>query len=605
MKGSLAGLLLGVGLCGQLQAAALRITPVSGAAAPVVRLPLSSSLLSPGRLGALSLSPQALVPGLLAPAVRMSVRPGPAELPMPPAPALPLPSAPKAAPAPAAGPTFTQRLDAVGSQLAEPLAAAADGQAGADSAHAAGRNIEETLTGQVSAQAAEDLPPAGPATELSETQKAWLHGSLVQGPAPILTEPGFQALVADDAGAWGQILPWLSQTPGAVPILLHSIYQCLGRVVSEESLSGSERAVLAQALNDRFAAALAAMSRSEALSNNQREVLAEVRGRFVASYSALNELAHHRQAARGFDALQKNALALVAPAQQQAFAEDRWMLPPPIPAAQRGLGADREERIIQDMSRTERDIKDWQFYLDKYLSRYRIAMREPRFSQGLRDRTTQILSNFLGRFFGIQGALHSNLERIPNYSLHASFVNPWTITAKPRRVAWIPDNANLKLVPEPGGYRVEAAFETDIQDDAPLQAVKASIEEYWQGRFSFGGRESSFRAVVSIKKLAPGQEFSAGSLRIFDSRRGVSLASRDAIVLDRNLRYDVPAHEFGHILGLSDEYREGYDPDLAAAVMLQNHASIMGSPNGKVLPRHLKTAYQLLRRRSQRTRSGA
>jgi hypothetical protein len=506
--------------------------------------------------------------------------------------------APVAQPAPHSA--FTQRLGKVETQLAAPLAAAVDDKTGADSSHEAGLLIEELVTGQGVVSAAEDLPPAGPSEAFSEGQDAWLRHELVEGPQPILTEPGYQALVRNDAAAMDQILPWLRDTPNALPTMLSSIYQALGRAVAAEGLSGSERAVLAQALNDRFSAALEALGRSEALSKSQRDVLAEIQGRYLRGYAALNELTHHRQAAGLFGALQQSAIALVAPSQQQDYAEDRWTLQPPLPAAQRGLGADQEERILLGTGETERNIKDWQFYLEKYLSRYRIAMREPRFSQRLRDQMTQVLSTFLGRFFQTQGGLHSNLERIPGFSLHSSFVNPWAIAARAHRIVWVPDNANLRLVPEPGGYQVEAAFETDIQDDAVLQTVKASIEEYWNGRFDSNGRESGFRALISIRKLAAGQEFSAGSLRIMDSRSGISHAMRDTIVLDRNLRYDVPAHEFGHILGLADEYREGYDPDLTAAVMLQNHASIMGSPKGKVLPRHFKTATQLLRRRSLR-----
>ena len=575
--------------CGSLQAATLRVAPISGPVAPVIQVPLGASLVSSGRLSALSLSPQAFVPGLLAPALSVpQVQP----LALTPA-LLPAPAA-----APAAVAPFTERLGKVESQLAAPLAAAADEKAGADSSREAGRKIEEVLTGQASIPGAEDLPPAGPSEGLSERQEAWLRLELVEGPRPILTEPGFQALVRNDAAAMDQILPWLRDTPNALPTMLSSIYQALGRAVEAEGLSGPERSALAQSLNDRFAAALDALSRDQTLTHAQRDVLSEIHGRYLRGYAALNELAHHRQAAGLFGALQKSAIALVAPAQQQAYAEDRWTLQPPLPAAQRGLGADQEERILLGTAETERNIKDWQFYLEKYLSRYRIAMREPRFSQRLRDQMTQVLSTYLGRFFQTQGALHSNLERVPGFSLHTSFINPWTITARAHRIAWVPDNANLRLVPEPGGWRVEAAFETDIQDDAVLHTVKASIEEYWQGRFDLNGRESNFRAVISIRKLAAGQEFSAGSLRIMDSRSGISHAMRDAMVLDRNLRYDVPAHEFGHILGLADEYREGYDPDLTAAVMLQNHASIMGSPKGKVLPRHFTTVYQLLRRHS-------
>jgi hypothetical protein len=167
-------------------------------------------------------------------------------------------------------------------------------------------------------------------------------------------------------------------------------------------------------------------------------------------------------------------------------------------------------------------------------------------------------------------------------------------------MVWVPDNANLRLMTEPGGYRVEADFETDIQDDAVLKTVKESIEDYWQGRFDWQGRELSFRVAVSIKRLSPGQEFSEGSLRLWDGHDGISHAMPDGIVLSRGLGYNTPAHEFGHIMGLADEYREGYDHELMAGVYLENEASLMGHWKGKVLPRHLKTAYQLLRRRSLR-----
>ncbi|MBI5241165.1 MAG: hypothetical protein HY926_11890 [Elusimicrobia bacterium] len=571
-------------LCGASQAASLRTTRLSSPVAPSVQIDLGAAVVSSGKLDILTLSPQALVPSFLAPALAV-----PQIQPLAVAPAL----MPSVAVQPAPQAAFPQRLVRIEKDLAAPLAAAADGKSGTDSAYDSGRKMEQVLTGQ------RDLPPAGE-SGLTDAQSDWLMGSLMQGPQPLLTEVGFRALVRNDAAAMAEIVPWLKDTPNALPTMLSSIYQALGRAVAAEGLSGPERAGLAQGLNDRFADALAGLSRSPELSQGQRNAIAEVHGRFLRGYAALNELVHHRQAAGLFSSLQQKAVSLVAPSQQQDYAEDRWTIQPPIPAAQRGTAPDQEARILLGTAETERNIKDWRFYMEKYLTRYRIALQNPRFSQRVRDQMTQVLSNFLGRFFQTEGALHSNLERVPRFSLHASFMDPWTITARAHRIVWVPNNANLRLVPESGGYRVEADFETDIQDDAVLKTVKASIEEYWNGHFESGGKSSSFRAVVSIRKLAAGAQFSEGSLRIMDSRNGISHALRDAIVLDRNLRYDVPAHEFGHILGLADEYREGYDPDLAAAVMLQNHASIMGSPNGKVLPRHFKTVSQLLRRRSLR-----
>jgi hypothetical protein len=489
------------------------------------------------------------------------------------------------------------------SHLAAPLAAAADNKAGADSSHEAGREIEEVLTGQGSASVAEDLPPAGPASELTDAQLDWLHANLVEGAQPIMAEPFFQAFVRNDDEVVMQFLLYLKVNPKIMPDTLFLIYKSLGSVVDSEGLSGSERAVLAQALNNRFVAVLDAMSRSQVLNKSQRDVSAEVCNRFLRNHAVLNEFIHHRQAARIFGALRKSARALVAPSEQQTYAADRWIIDPPIPSEQRGLEADREEFNHSSKTAEMEDIvKRWQFDLEKYLSRYRIVMQNPRFSQSFRDKMTQELSAALGRFFQKELYVYHGLERVSSSSLHKSFLDPWALTARAHRAAWVPDNANLRLVPEPGGYRVEADFETNIQDDAVLKTVKASIEEYWRGHFEDNGRDYSFRVVVSIKKLAPDQAFLAGSLRLMDSLSAVSNASPDTIVLDHRLGYGVPAHEFGHIMGLNDEYREGYDPDLAAAVHLQNRASLMGNSQegGKVLPRHFKTAYQLLRRHSLR-----
>ena len=68
----------------------------------------------------------------------------------------------------------------------------------------------------------------------------------------------------------------------------------------------------------------------------QRDLFAEVRDRYLRNHAALNELLRHRQASGIFSALQQKAVSLVAPSEQHQYAEDRWTLQPPLPAAQRG-----------------------------------------------------------------------------------------------------------------------------------------------------------------------------------------------------------------------------------------------------------------------------
>ncbi|MBI5211100.1 MAG: hypothetical protein HY927_14105 [Elusimicrobia bacterium] len=517
------------------------------------------------------------------------------------APSLPggvaLPAAPAAA-------VIEARMGRLEEKLTVPLQAAADDKAGPDAGRQAGQDIQKILAGGTVAEAEEDLPPAGPLESLTQEDAAWLRAELTEGPNAVLTEAGFNAFVMGDAAAMDAVLPWLASDRQGLSQALHALYAGLRRV-QDGDLPASRRAVLGQTLNDRFSQSLGFLSRSEALNVGQRATIAGVRRLLIANRAALFELTHHRQTLKSLEQLDADARRLIAPPAGETQAQAHpWVIRPPLPVNQRGAAADGEVSIVSKMADWAKTIKEWEFLLDKHLRRYRIAMREPRFSQRIRDAMTRNLQWLLGEYQQKAGRLYSGVERITAYSLLTSFLTPDSLKGKPRRVVWVPDNKNLRLIPQPGGYLVQADFETDIQDAAVLAAVKASIEEYWRGSFEWQGRKLTFKVTVTIRTIAPGQPFSEGSLSIRDNAKWMSQAGPNVFMLGHDLNYATAAHEFGHIMGLADEYRAGFDPDLQASVELQNPASLMSSLAGAVLPRHLKTAFLLLRRRSLAGSSG-
>ena len=148
-----------------------------------------------------------------------------------------------------------------------------------------------------------------------------------------------------------------------------------------------------------------------------------------------------------------------------------------------------------------------------------------------------------------------------------------------------------------GGVVVTARFETRIDNDDVLAAVKKSIEHHWHGAFEAEGEKLSFKTIVAIDRLAPDQNYSKNALRLIED--DVANAKPDYLAISREFQFDVPAHEFGHILGLPDEYVEYYDGEKRSAFQTSNNGSIMGLPSlGTVQSRHLHKAAYLLKKHS-------
>ncbi|HXT02229.1 MAG TPA: hypothetical protein VN915_16265 [Elusimicrobiota bacterium] len=183
------------------------------------------------------------------------------------------------------------------------------------------------------------------------------------------------------------------------------------------------------------------------------------------------------------------------------------------------------------------------------------------------------------------------VSRIMNNSVTRSF-SSIDVRGRPLRV---PDHPGLSFREVEGGYRVEARFVTSIDDPAVIDAFRRSIESYWSGRFQEDGRERTFETRVSVRVLAAGEPAPSDALRLIESGRTNSFAGGDQIALARTFEFHTPAHEFGHVLGLPDEYVSEYAPEAMAVRHEQDGTSLMASPGGLVLDRHFAEAARLLK----------
>jgi len=435
-------------------------------------------------------------------------------------------------------------------------------------------------------------------------------------PAPAMallhSELGFRALVKSEPFPQKILVKIITDNKGAlIRHVKRLMYNSLERVYSS-GLTPTDRLSAALALSDRYKVffdglktnpSLSAKARREA--ENASDLLADPQQiifGLAQTRQAQNELRlweqqqeRLRPASRGPPAT--SGQAPPAPPELESGIESldeiAWQVPPFILESQRGMGADAPHPFIVSLAELRAIIGTTRTNLDLIAERMRLVAL-PHFSDEFRQRIGKKISDRLAAFAESLPGIKARVDRFANTTISTAF-----LSKKHRRILHVPDHPGLSLSPEPGGLLLRARFKTDIDDAAVRNTIKDSIESYWKGSFQFGDKTHSWRTVVQIEPLKEGEAFPADWLQVLDNKSGNSYASASAISLSRlppNFTFATPAHEFGHILGLSDEYSEAYVPEEASSHHIQIPASLMGSQKGKVLERHFKTIYQLLRR---------
>ena len=397
-------------------------------------------------------------------------------------------------------------------------------------------------------------------------------------------------------GDWEILAKALKKNPGISPIIFLSVYNNLESIVFSEKPAW-ERAAVASYVAKRYARFLAQAAQEKSLPAFFRNRAAESE-KVLADGSLVQALILARQAHNKLIPL--NAL-IPKDAKDAESGEDGLMIPSweiPQPTTRSEREKIREEKgarqtILYAMPDTVKEIAAYSFAAEQALSRIKILggrSFSEKFKERIQDDLKKTFSDVRSLFFYDD----SLVTRFRNITIFKGFLKRKTRKTCSRAI-----HEGLQMVERSGNFVIRAHFLTDIPDEAVLRAVKASIEDYWRGEFSYRGKNYRIETQVSFEPIASRKMIAENVLQLLDGGNANSSVSGSIVSLQRDFNYGTPAHEFGHILGLNDEYFETYDFSRHALESLVTMDSLMNSSGtGETLPRHFKTAYQLQRRRA-------
>lgn len=431
--------------------------------------------------------------------------------------------------------------------------------------------------------ASTELPPAGPLRQVGFDSLLSLTVPEEDRAAARVRFAVLRAVLSEDPAEGARLHAVLRETPGALAPILDGMYASMNLVL-QSALPPGERWPLAVSLLRRYGGWLEGLRRTPGLPAPVAELVAADLADFFAEDVFVEEFA------RRF-ALERELAALSKKDGSARPATLPWQVPEPVPLAGRAV-AERTEVVefrLADILEKLRAVRERK---DRLEARLRLA-RKGGFSDAFVQARAQELEAFrtgelqplLGKTAGLPTRVTGTLFR---KQLLRGRDTGGPIPLRP----WRADISHVRLAEVPGGFLVRAEFETDLQDERVLSVFKRSIEDYWNGVFMLDGKAVSFRVEIALQRLAPGASFSPGAMKLTE---GVNSAvTTDGIRLARRFRYTTPAHEFGHVLGLRDDYTEVYDGATRRSIHARTVGSVMGD-GGVLRARHFQAAYGFLR----------
>ncbi len=443
-----------------------------------------------------------------------------------------------------------------------------------------------------------DFPPTSMPEGFSQAELNWdtsdVLSDWLKSDSPDLAKPFPRLIFSDNPPKkdWDILAQTLRKNPGVSATIFLYIYGNLEFIAFTDA-PAHERAAFASYAADRYARFLARAAQNKSLPNFFREQ-AKKSGKSLADGTLVQSLILARQAKNKL--LTLNAL-LPKDAEHDESAEDGmmispWEIPQPTEKSKRGKIGGQKTTIWKTFDDLLEPLVSGASKAAKTLSMESLLLHR-QFSEKFQELIQSKLSNNFSNLRSDVSLYDDIVKRLHNTTIWKGFF-PGKERKLYSRARW----KGLKLIESPNGFIIRAHFLTDIANQGVLQAVKTSIEDYWRGKFSYRGKNYQIKTEVSFEPIDPEKDVPGDALQIRDSGNRNSHVHDSIIYLERRFDYATPAHEFGHILGLADEYQETYDFIQHQLVSVSQLNSLMSDhAAGAVLPRHFKTVYQLLRRR--------
>ena len=435
-----------------------------------------------------------------------------------------------------------------------------------------------------------DLPPAGPLRSIDIKTLMSLPIDWENNGAD--DYKNLDGILSDDPVMRADAFSTIKKSPETLTPILDAMHRSLVGVL-KSSLPPRERWPIAVSLERRYADWLTALRQEPGMPEEVARSVDQKLNDLLTEDNFVFEFARRFMIDHQVLKLKNEGPAAPDTTASPALSKPPWEISMKFPFQDR-KSQDKKIAISFNLSAMLKSAKELREEKERLENRLSLAQTRG-FSPSLVNALTRQLDDLMLKNKPLVDMIAQRASRITDMFFRRQFVfkrlDGWSLENSHGPI----NKQHLQLISVAGGFIIQASFESDIQKIEVLETFKSSIEEYWRGIFELDGKTIGLRTNISIRKLKPGEDFSPDALKLTETEGLTAYVNGEGIHLSRKLDYHTPAHEFGHVLGLPDEYTEVYQGPDQGDVHVQNEGSLMSSWSGVLHPRHFRAAYESLK----------